>query len=78
MKTYAISPVSKLVFSVDSEPWEAVTFQKGDFDDPGNATAEELAKVLGTQLAKACEGLAISDEDAATRQKLEEDYPNAK
>ena len=41
-------------------------------------TREELAKVLGTQLAKACEGLAISDEDAATRQKLEEDYPNAK
>src|ERR1035438_305205 len=82
MKTYAISPVSKLVFSVDSEPWEAVTFQKGDFDDPGNATAEELAKVLNQSGSLACSvdadgALLLATASRGDAAALEIDLPNS-
>ena len=39
------------------------------------ANREELAKILGKQMAKACENLHLAEEDEAARQELEADFP---
>lgn len=41
-----IEPGSKLVFSADGGIWESVTFRKGDFAKPHEATGEEVAAAI--------------------------------
>ena len=82
MKRYAIASGSKLVFSVDSAPWETVTFQDADFENSGNATAEELATILNHSGSLACSvdvdgALLLATASRGDTAALEIDLPNS-